>query len=205
VNDDELLARLRIADPARNHAAAPLDLDHLLEETMTADTASRTTISAPGRQRHRPLLMAAAAAVIVAGIGLPWAITQTGDGNRPPVAAVPLALTVQQQTGAGGVQTACAEVDVNTLRQYSTAFQGTVTSVNGDQVNLRVDHWYRGGNAATVQLSDNHDGQPEFAGQTYETGHSYLIYAKDGQIPSCLFDAEATPQLRSLYDQAYTG
>jgi hypothetical protein len=204
VNDDELLARLRAADPARTHAAAPLDLDHLLEETMTADTAPRTTISAPGQQRRRPLLMAAAA-VIVAGIGLPWAITQNGDGNQPPPAAVPLALTVQQNTGAGGVETACAEVDVNTLRQYSTAFEGTVTSVNGDQVNLHVDHWYRGGNVTTVQLSDNHDGQVEFAGQKYETGHSYLIYAKDGQIPSCLFDAEATSQLRRLYDQAYAG
>ncbi|WP_329280208.1 hypothetical protein [Streptomyces sp. NBC_01451] len=138
--------------------------------------------------------------MLTVGAGITWGVTAARD--TPPSAAAPPALAVQQDTG-GGLATACAELDVYTLRQYTTAFEGTVTSSDGDQVTLRVDHWYRGEDASTVRLDNTHEGQPESFGQEFTVGQTYLVYAKDGKVPACYGDAEATPKLRSLYDRAF--
>ncbi|MDT0479496.1 hypothetical protein [Streptomyces doebereineriae] len=200
MNDEELLARMRAIDPARTSDAPQPDINRLLEATMTADTTVRTSPRTSDRPR-RPLLMAAAAAaVLTVGAGITWGVTATRD--TPPAVAAPLALTVQQDTG-GGPATACAELDVTTLRQYTTAFEGTATSIDGDQITLRVDHWYRGEDASTVRLDNTHEGQLESFGQEFAVGQTYLVYAKDGKVPVCYGDAEATPKLRSLYDRAF--
>lgn len=203
MNDDELLARFKAADPASTGAVAPPDLTRLLEATMNTDVspqpaATRTVTSAPVRPRRLRLVTAAAAGVLaVAGFG--WAATQTGGSTTPKTGAT-LALTVEHRSGGPAV--ACAALDVTTLRTQTTAFEGTVTSAGDDQVTLQVNHWYRGGNATTVQLT-NPGGQVESGGQQFTAGHAYLIHATGGRVPSCLTDAEATPQLRNLYQQAY--
>ncbi|MER6162653.1 hypothetical protein ABT147_45475 [Streptomyces sp. NPDC001868] len=142
---------------------------------------------------------AAAAAVLTVGAGITWGVTATRD--TPPAVAAPLVLTVQQDTG-GGPATACAELDATTLRQYTTAFEGTATSINGGRITLRGDHWYRGENASTVRLDTSNEGQLEHFGQEFIAGQTYLVYAKDGKVPMCYGDA-ATPKLRSLYDRAF--
>ncbi|MDO0917493.1 hypothetical protein QQM39_43885 [Streptomyces sp. DT2A-34] len=200
MNDEELLARMRAIDPARTSDAPQPDINRLLEATMTADTTVRTSPRTSDRPRRPLLLAAAAAAVLTVGAGITWGVTATRD--TPPAVAAPLVLTVQQDTG-GGPATACAELDVTTLRQYTTAFEGTATSVDGDQITLRVDHWYRGEDASTVRLDNTHEGQLESFGQEFAVGQTYLVYAKDGKVPVCYGDAEATPKLRSLYDRAF--
>ncbi|MDX3309977.1 hypothetical protein ACWGH3_21455 [Streptomyces sp. NPDC054884] len=124
--------------------------------------------------------------MLTVGAGITWAVTATRD--TPPAAAAPLALTVQQDTG-GGPATACAELDVTTLRQYTTAFEGTATSIDGDQITLRVDHWYRGEDASTGRLDNTHEGQLESFGQEFAVGQTYLVYAKDGKVPVCYSDS----------------
>lgn len=200
MNDEELLARMRAIDPARTSDAPQPDINRLLEATMTADTTVRTSPRTSDRPRRPLLLAAAAAAVLTVGAGITWGVTATRD--TPPAAAAPLVLTVQQDTG-GGPATACAELDVTTLRQYTTAFEGTATSIDGDRITLRVDHWYRGEDASTVRLDNTHEGQLESFGQEFAVGQPYLVYAKDGKVPVCYGDAEATPKLRSLYDRAF--
>jgi hypothetical protein len=203
VNDEELLARMRAIDPARTSDAPQPDINRLLEAAMTADTSVRTlpsTSSRPRRPRRPLLFAAAAAAVLTVGIGITWGVTATRE--TPPATAAPLVLSLQQDTG-GGPATACAELDANTLRQYTTAFEGTATSIDGDQITLRVDHWYRGVDASTVRLDNTHEGQLESFGQEFAVGQTYLVYAKDGKVPVCYGDAEATPKLRSLYDRAF--
>ncbi|WP_157851260.1 hypothetical protein [Streptomyces flavovariabilis] len=138
--------------------------------------------------------------MLTVGAGITWGVTATRD--TPPAVAAPLVLTVQQDTG-GGPATACAELDVTALRQYTTAFEGTATSIDGDQITLRVDHWYRGEDASTVRLDNTHEGQLESFGQEFAVGQTYLVYAKDGKVPVCYGDAEAAPKLRSLYDRAF--
>lgn len=199
MNDEELLARMRAIDPARTSDAPQPDINRLLEATMTADTTVRPSPRTSDRPRRPLLLAAAAAAVLTVGAGITWGVTATRD---TPPAAAPLVLTVQQDTG-GGPATGCAELDVTTLRQYTTAFEGTATSIDGDRITLRVDHWYRGEDASTVRLDNAHEGQLESFGQEFAVGQTYLVYAKDGKVPVCYGDAEATPKLRSLYDQAF--
>ncbi|MET9462653.1 hypothetical protein ABZY05_48030 [Streptomyces canus] len=200
MNDEELLARMRAIDPARTSDAPQPDINRLLEATMTTDTTVRTSPRTSDRPRRPLLLAATAAAVLTVGAGITWGLTATRD--TPAAAAAPLALTVQQDTG-GGPATACAELDVTTLRQYTTAFEGTATSIDGDQITLRVDHWYRGEDASTVRLDNTHEGQLESFGQEFAVGQTYLVYAKDGKVPVCYGDAEATSKLRSLYDRAF--
>ena len=205
MNDDELLARLKAADPASTGAAAPSDLTRLLEATMNVDVTprpatTRTVTSTPvGRRRMRLVAAAAAGMLAVGGVG--WAVTQTGGDRTPTTHPAALTLTVQQNST--GVAAACAALDVDTLRRQTTAFEGTVTSASGDEVVLNVNHWYRGGTATTVRLANPTEQRVETAGQEFTTAHAYLIYATHGEVPACIIDAEATPQLRNLYQQAY--
>ncbi|WP_033321394.1 hypothetical protein [Streptomyces yerevanensis] len=197
MNDDELLARLKATDPALTSKTPPPDLNRLLEAAMTADTMTHTPHGTATGPRRRPLMLAAAAAALLVGGGISWGVTQSGD--TPPATAAPLTLTVQKRDA----MTACAELNAATLHQYTTAFEGTATSVKGDQVSLRVDYWYRGEETPTVRINNNQEGAAESFGQEFTVGETYLVYAKDGKIPPCYGDAEVTPELRSLYNQAY--
>ncbi|MGW7363561.1 hypothetical protein ACWGI8_09060 [Streptomyces sp. NPDC054841] len=208
MNNDELLARLRAIDPARtSHAPSP-DLDRLLEATMTADTKARTTNDGSAGRRRRLVLAAAAAAVLAAGGGIAWGMAATGSSSSSasspsspssPSKADPVILTVPEAPAAK-----CAAVTVDVLGSMQTAFEGTATSVKGDRVELRVDHWYRGGDASVVRLQNDTEMVPLLSGVEFTVGRHYLVTANEGRVTLCGYSAEADPQLRGLYDKAYT-
>ncbi|MDX3077652.1 hypothetical protein ACIP98_34010 [Streptomyces sp. NPDC088354] len=205
VNDDELLARMRAIDPARTSEAPSPDPQLLLEATVTADTrVSPTEQSAGGESRRRFLPIAVGAALLVVVAGLTWGVTSRDTPPSPSAAATPaapaLTLTVPDAPAAK-----CAPVTVDLLRGVQTAFEGTATAVKGDRVELGVDRWYRGSGPTTVRLTSDAKLAQLLSGAEFAVGRHYLVAANDGRVTLCGSTAEATPQLRALYEQAYTG
>jgi hypothetical protein len=96
----------------------------------------------------------------------------------------------------------CAAATVDSLRGYPIAFEGTVTSKSkgSHQVDLFIDHWYRGGDTTTVRLGNNEDW-PE--GWAFEVGRRYLVTAENGVVPVCGGTTWATIEDRSLFRRAF--
>ena len=100
----------------------------------------------------------------------------------------------------GSVEVACAAPTVDSLRRYPLAFEGTVTAKAGDRVDLRVEHWFRGGSAETVRLSND---EQLMEASVFEIGRRYLVTAENGIVPICGGTSEATPEDRSLFRSAF--
>jgi hypothetical protein len=199
VNDDELLARLKAADPA-SHAPEP-NLDRLLEATMTTDTTSTT------RRRWLP---AVAAGVLLTAGGVAWGVAgNSGNDNQPvavaPTTAVSTPASVLKLTVGAAPNAKCRAVDVADLRQMQTAFEGTATAIQGEQVSLHVDHWYKGGDATTVEVQSNADAVTALLGVDFKVGGTYLITATNAQVSLCGESAPTNPDLLALYKQAFGG
>ena len=206
MNDDELLAHLKSVDPALTSNAPRPDINRLVEAAITHDATTQSAPSAatvtrlspkrtPGAGRRGLLGLAAAAALLVGG-GITWGVA-TDQGQSP--SAGPLTLTVEG-AGSGAPPAACAEPTIDTLRGSSTAFEGTVTSEEGDRVEFRIDHWYRGGDTTTARLS-NEEEWPE--GWVFEVGQHYLVTAENGVVPVCGGTIRATDQDRNLFRRAF--
>ncbi|MEV7739944.1 hypothetical protein AB0O75_49375 [Streptomyces sp. NPDC088921] len=206
MNDDELLARLRAADPAVTASAPASDINRLVEAAMTADNQTRrapsatraaTPIDQTARRGRRIAFAAAAVAVLVMGAG---AVRQTGPDHGSGGAAkeaAPLALTLDGETSAK-----CMEPTPDLLRTFEIAFEGSVTSRNGDQVVFRIDHWFRGGDADTAQLTnDGAGGDSETL--AFEIGQRYLVTAQDGVVPVCGGTNIATAEGTALFHRAF--
>ncbi|MDQ0767068.1 hypothetical protein [Streptomyces canus] len=205
MNDDELLARLRAADPAVTASAPASDINRLVEAAMTADNQTRRTPSATravtpidrtARRSRRIAFAAAAVVVLVMGAGAVW---QTGadHGAGGAQQTAPLALTLDGETSAK-----CMEPTPDLLRTFEIAFEGSVTSRNGDQVVFRIDHWFRGGDADTAQLTnDGADGGSETL--AFEIGQRYLVTAQDGVVPVCGGTNIATAEGTALFHRAF--
>ncbi|MGW0420968.1 hypothetical protein [Streptomyces sp. NPDC003015] len=204
MNDDELLARLRAADPAVTASAPGSDINRLVEAVMTADNQTRRASSARAvtptdrtvRRGRRIAFAAAAVVVLVLGAGAVW---QKGadHGSGGARQAAPLALTLGGETSAK-----CMEPTPDLLRRFEIAFEGSVTSRNGDQVVFRIDHWFRGGDADTAQLTnDGADGDSEAL--AFEIGQRYLVTAQDGVVPVCGGTNVATAEGTALFHRAF--
>ncbi|GAA3543914.1 hypothetical protein [Kribbella ginsengisoli] len=199
MNDDELLARLRSADPAK-HAPEP-NLDRLLETTMSTDTETRPT---RGTYRRR-WLPAVAAGVLLAAGGIGWAVAgNSGNSDAPPAAVAPVKAPVKLTIGAAP-NAKCRAVEVADLQGMQTAFQGTATAIKGEQVTLHVDHWYKGGDATTVEVQSDADAVLTLLGVDFKVGGTYLVTATDGHVSLCGESGESNPELLSLYKQAFGG
>ncbi|WP_326721752.1 hypothetical protein OHT59_22280 [Streptomyces sp. NBC_00243] len=206
MNDDELLARLRSADPALTSSAPPPDINRLVEATLNTDTdtalqlaetAADTTTrpaKAAGRGRRHLLGLAAAAGLLMLGGSIAGGIVANNDDGHS-ISTGPLNLTAE----SGSANRKCMEPVPDQLRKYPTLFEGTVTSIKGSMVTFRVDHWLQGGDADTVVLDSNTD-QPETL--TFTDGEHYIVAAENGVVPSCGANW-ASAETISKFRQAY--
>lgn len=204
MNDDELLARLRAADPALTPRAPLPDINSLVEAALNTDitpqseqtAAPITTLPAKavaGRGRRRLLTLAAAAGLLMLGGGIVGGIMANGDSGHSS-AAGPLTLTA-----ASPARGKCMEPTPDRLRQYPVLFEGTVSSVKGSSVFFRVDHWLRGGDSDTVRLNSDTDEPESLA---FSVGEHYIVAAtKDGTVPQCGANV-ASDETRSKFRQA---
>lgn len=159
------------------------------------------TSSSPLPTRNRPtrrsLALATAAAVVVLAVAVPALIR---DSSPEALAGPPLELSL----GEGPGMAMCIEFDVAILAQAEVAFEGTVSSVDGETVALDVDRWYRGGDAATVSLTAPGGLVALIGGIDFVAGNQYLITATDGVVGYCGYSGQSTPELRSAFDSAFT-
>jgi hypothetical protein len=210
-HDDDLRALLARLDPCG--PAVPVDsvagprAHELLEHIM--QTTDEPTVLEPhtsaSRWRGPALLTAAAAAVIAIGVGAALVASNGSDAPKPTAptrAATTLALNVP-----GGISmVSCVPFSVTFLRDMPVALGGTVTAAEPGKVTLKVDHWYKGGDADQVTIAQP-DPQSSVAldGVTFEQGNRYLLTATNGTVNGCGFSGPATPKLEQSFKDAFGG
>jgi hypothetical protein len=204
--DQELLARLRVADPASSlPSAEPGRVDRLLEEAMS-DTLHdpRTRESRDTGTRGRsPLtwLVAAAAVVLIAGAGI-LGLAQRDHGSTPGAHESVTQLSFTPPSGR------CVVPNVGVLQEQSLAFRGTLASVDGGTATFDVDHWYAGGPTDTAEITAKTASTRSPLAELVQAAHlkvggDYLVAAGDGNVLGCGFTGPATGQLQRLYDRAF--
>ena len=202
MHDDDLQARLRDADPARRTPPPdPSWIDTLAQSTMEAPM----TTPEPAAGTRRTWLLTAAAAVLVAALGVGGWSALSGDDNRDQVARekTVTTLTVPKPDLAA----MCMQLTPETVGQMQVAFDGTVSSIEGEEVTLDVTKWYVGGDTDQVKLVQNSpDAMIALEGDiVLEQGQRYLVTAHDGQINGCGFTALWSQELQDIFDQAFAG
>ena len=197
-DDRDLMARLRAADPAADLTPAdPGRVERLLEDAMSNDVRAPETRT--GRRNPLTWVVAAAAAIIIAGVGF-FAIRGQGDSGTPVAHE-----TVTQLT-ASSAPARCMVPTVDRLSGRAVAFRGTVESLTGDAVTLRVTHWYNGGPTSLVKVAAPAPALRALVGAVhFHEGGDYLVTATDGQVTACGFSGPATAARTHLYEQAFSG
>ena len=205
---DELLARMRAADPAAVLSPAdPGRTARLLEDAMSHDvdrpTDEPVDQSTPLRRRSPLAWLAAAAAVLViAGVG---AFALLGGGDDPAVPSAneppPSVMTLSARPPSTAK---CMVVSPAVLQQQEVAFDGTVNSISDALVTLDVSHWYLGGDAdqVTVQAPPA-DLQALVQAADFKVGQRYLVSATGGSVTVCGFTGPYSADLAAMYDQAF--
>ena len=112
---------------------------------------------------------------------------------------------MELSAGSGDSMMSCIAFDPEFLAEMPVAFEGTATEVDGDQVTLEVDRWFKGGDSDEVILRAPQGLQALIDGIDFEEGKQYLVSATDGQVNYCGFSGEATPDLRAGFEAAFPG
>jgi len=203
---DELRDRLRAVDPASTLPAAhPDQVGRLLEDVMSTEltTENRQT----GTRGRGPLtwLVAAAAVLIIAGVGVFAVLNPGDDPAAPPTAADAQTVTELSAPGTAAYSARCMVPSADTLARQSVAFDGTVTTVADGVVTLDVTHWYAGGPTDLVRVQAPPAELQQLVGAVkFQEGGRYLVAATDGQVTVCGFSAPYSADLAALYDQAFS-
>jgi hypothetical protein len=198
---DELRDKLAGIDPMRPGVPTRSVTDEssrqLMETIMSTETRERTE-SSGSPNRTWTLAVAALAALVVAVGG----IIAFGEnaGETPPAAAIEL------NAGGEDALAMCIQFSPEELARVEMAFEGTVTAVDGPEVTLTVDEWFKGGEPATeVVLNAPLGMEALIGGIPFETGEQYLISAQDGNVNYCGFSGPSTPEYRAAFETAFGG
>lgn len=191
LSDSDLRARLAALDPAAGRPVTALT-DDLRERAMTSPSPARRT----------PLLVAAAAAAVLAAGGVAYAVAGSGPDERPSPTAKKTVLALQEPPPT--TSASCIMLTADFLRTATHAFEGTVASVEGATVTLDVTHWYQGGDQDVVTVTA---ADPAFVedGIRFEEGKTYLVASREDVVDGCSGTGEESPQLKSLFDEAFNG
>jgi hypothetical protein len=200
--DQELLARLRAADPASSlPPAEPGRVTELLEAAMSdTETAVRPHASrATGTHDRSPLtwLVAAAAVVLIAAGGI-FAVVQ--HARQDPASASRATLTRLSVTAGAG---RCLAPSADRLRQQQLAVLGTLVSVADGTATFTVDRWYAGPATDRVAVATSRSGPATLTeGVRLQVGDDYFIAASDGVVACGLSGADSR-ELQTIYGSAF--
>ncbi len=159
-------------------------------------TSTKPAPSTPTRRFSFATAAVAAVALAVAAIGVGTLVNSPEDP-----APAPLVLGL----GDGGGLASCLPFSVEILKDMPLAFEGTVTAVNGDAITVNVDHWYRGGDAQTVQLTATQGLEALIGGIEFNEGQQYLITSSGENVNYCGFSGPSTPEMRAAFGEAFSG
>jgi hypothetical protein len=198
---DELRERLARLDPM--HPGVPTEpattesSRQLLEDIMSTPTKESTEPSQAPRRKWT-IAVAAVAALLLAFAG---GLTLLGGDDTPPVADAP---PLELNAGGEDLMASCIAFSPDELEAVAElAFEGTVTSVEGDTVTLSVDTWFRGGDATEVVLNAPQGMEALIGGIPFVEGDQYLISALDGNVNYCGFSGPSTPEYKAAFEQAF--
>lgn len=151
----------------------------------------------PEPKRSRWFVGLAAVAALVLAIGGAEALT---GGGEDPVASGP---PIELSAGGEDPMAMCIMFSVEELAKMEVAFEGIVTSVEGETVTLDVDEWFKGGDAGQVVLHAPAGMEALIAGFPFEVGSKYLITAFDRNVNYCGFSGPSTPEFRVAFEEAF--
>ncbi len=202
---DELRNRLSRLDPVPPEVAmepvTSQSSQHLLEEIMSSQEVAPP--EPDSGNKHKKAWYAAvaaavaAAAVVIVAIGAVGLFS--GDTEDPVASGPPLELSA----GVDDPMAMCIMYSVEELAKAPVAFEGTVTSVEGETVTLDVDHWFKGGDAEQVVITAPAGMEALIGGIPFEVGTQYLVTAYDGTVNYCGFTGESTPEFRADFEEAF--
>ncbi len=197
-DDEHLASRLRRLDPARNVAPLP---EHRIEEIVmnsitTPDTAEQPhdAVERNARRRRLGIVAALAGAAAAAAIVTAVVVSQPAPGGT-------LALSLAE---TDGIQTACIPIAPEWLAESEVAFEGRVTGIDGSTVTLEVLQQYSGEAVRTATIPQGTDDLIELTIGRLELGGTYLISATDGVVMTCGFSGPSTPELKAVYEEAFS-
>jgi hypothetical protein len=191
------LARLDPMHPGVETEPLTTESSQRLLEAIVSTPVIEQPETGPEQKPNRWLVGIAATAALVLAVG--GAIALTGGGTEPVASGPPLELTA----GTDDVMASCIMFSVEELARAQVAFEGTVTTVEGDTVTLDVDQWFKGGDAGQVILNAPQGMEALIAGIPFEVGGQYLITAYDGNVNYCGFSGPSTPEFRAAFEQAF--
>lgn len=204
--DQDLLARLRAADPVSSlPAAPPAEVTRLLEDTMnspieTPDTSEPAPLEA---RRSRPLLWLGAAAVAAVVLVAGFAFWQSRDPRPEPMVTAAPTVSHLEATPAVG---RCAVPSVEVLQMQEVAFDGVVTTLADGVATLEASHWYRGAPTDLVEVkAPGLDQQQLLDVVAFQVGDRYLVAGHDGSVAACGVSGPYSDDLAGLYSQAFGG
>lgn len=209
MNDDELRARLRAADPARDLT----DPRHL--ELTEAQMSSTPSPARPNRTRLA-LAAAAAAVLVLAGVGVVAGLgddepTSTATRQTPdPTTPSPTepAGTGTYTLDAGQAAGRCMAPTVEGMRALDVAVEGVVVSRTDDQIVLDVARTWKAPQAQSRVVLDVQRAESaisEALPVSFEEGERYIIAVSQGNVRLCGWTAPTTPRLAQQYDSAFPG
>ena len=161
-----------------------------------------------GTRDRGPLtwLVAAAAVLIIAGVGLFGVLNHDTDPAAPPTAADDKTVTELTAPSAAAYAAKCMVPNADLLRQQTVAFEGSVSTIADGMVTLVVAHWYAGDPTDLVRVqAPPADLQQLIGAVSFEPGERYLVSATDGRVTVCGLSAPWSADLAALYGQAFGG
>ncbi|TFD85232.1 MULTISPECIES: hypothetical protein [Cryobacterium] len=199
-DDRALREQLRGADPARALLpASPTWLDHRMEQIMTDQSLTTTTVTPEGPRRTfrrwMPVVGVAAGLAIAAAIVAPLVL----GGAEPTVEAL------QPPMGGDLASGSCLALEPATVSAQEQAFAATVLQIRGGIAMLEVTERFAGDVADRVEVAQVDAMTSDFSGVPFEVGQSYLVGAVDGTMTGCGVTGADSAELRAVYDAAFPG
>ena len=196
---DDLVA----ADPARLHGSPPDPQANADEARALFERITMGTITPIRRRRLAIALAAAAAAVAVIGT---VAAVNVGDDPSTTTTTLVAAPDPGGAISPGGMASCVEMYDLTTLQRREVAFDGTVATVDGDDITFDVGTWYRGGEGPTVTLR----GAQALGGMTsagpstsLEPGTRLLVAGDGGFAWSCGFTRPYDPAVAAEWSATF--
>lgn len=167
-------------------------------------TESRET----GARDRSPLtwLVAAAAVVLIAGVGVFALLDRDDDGTQPPPAAQGEPSVTELAMPASGAGR-CMVPNAQALSRAEVAVEAVVVSAQSGVVTLDVSRWYAGEPTDEVQVDQaGADLRNLLLAPEFEDGGRYLVAGSaDGDVMVCGFSGEYTDDLAAMYAEAFGG